>query len=55
MVEDQPPKIWDELHKASFTERFVALRYATVRYQKALRGASELCLELTRCLKQNVA
>ena len=30
---------WDELHKASFTERFVALRSATVRYQKALRSA----------------
>ena len=33
-------KIWDELHKASITERFVALRYVTVRYQTALRGAS---------------
>ena len=34
--------IWtrDELHKANVTERFVALRYATVRYQKAFRGAS---------------
>ena len=31
---------WDELHKASVTERFVALHYAIVRYQKALRGAS---------------
>ena len=30
---------WDELHKASVTERFVALRNATVRYQKALRSA----------------
>ena len=30
----------DELHKASVTERFVALRYATVRHQQALRGAS---------------
>ena len=30
----------DELHKASVTERFIALRYATVRYQKALCGAS---------------
>ena len=39
----------DELHTASVTERLVALRYATVRYQKALHGASELCLELTRC------
>ena len=29
----------DELHKASVTERFVALRNATVRYQKALRSA----------------
>ena len=29
-----------ELHKASDTERFIALRYATVRYQKALCGAS---------------
>ena len=30
--------IWDELHKASVTERFVALRNATVCYQKALRS-----------------
>ena len=28
----------DELHKASVTDRFVALRNATVRYQKALRS-----------------
>ena len=31
---------WDELHKASVTEHFGALRYATVRYQKGLCGAS---------------
>ena len=30
----------DELHKASVTGRLVALHCATVRYQKALRGAS---------------
>ena len=29
----------DELRKANVTERFVALRNATVRYQKALRSA----------------
>ena len=28
----------DEVHKASVTERFVALRNETVRYQKALRS-----------------
>ena len=32
-------KTWDELHKASVTKRFVALRNATVSYQKALRSA----------------
>ena len=35
----QTSKFRDELHKASVTERFVALRNATVRYQKALRSA----------------
>ena len=30
----------DALHKVSITEHFVVLHYATVHYQKALRGAS---------------
>ena len=44
-----------ELHKASITKHFVVLRYATVHYQKVLCGNSQMCLGLTRCLKQNVA
>ena len=35
---------WDELHKASVTERFIALGYATVRYQKKRFEALRNCV-----------